>query len=81
MTKHWFKKYQHNITYDLDYLLNELNEEDYYEPKEISGVFDGSYILYESIGNKLALWEYFDKIRPYLRDMVDNHKAKGEWKI
>ena len=46
-----------NITYD--YLFNELNEEDYYEPEEIGGVFDGSYTLYESKGNKLALWEYF----------------------
>ena len=25
--------------------------------------------------------EYFDIIRPYLRDMIDDHKAKGEWKI
>ena len=24
---------------------------------------------------------YFNKIIPYLRDMIDNHKAKGEWKI
>ena len=65
----WFKKYQDNITYGLDYLFNELNEENYYEPKEIRGVFDGSYILYESKGNKLALWEYFNKIRPYLREI------------
>ena len=27
------QKYQDNITYSLDYLFNELNEEDYYEPK------------------------------------------------
>ena len=56
-------KYQDNITYGLDYLLNEVNEEDYYEPKEIKSAFDGSYILYESKGDKdatLALWEYFD---------------------
>ena len=61
-----------------------FNEEDYYEPKEIKSAFDGSYILYESKGdkdNKLALWEYFDKIRPYLRDMIDYYKAEGEWKI
>ena len=63
------QNYQDNITYGLDYLFNELNEEDYYEPKEIRGVFDGSYILYESKGNKLALWEYFNKIRPYLREI------------
>ena len=41
-------------------------------------------MLYESRGdkdNKLAIYEYFDIIRPYLKDMIDNHKAKGEWKI
>ena len=36
------QKYQDNITYGLDYLFNELNEEDYYEPKEIKSAFDGS---------------------------------------
>ena len=53
----------------LDYLFNEVNEKDYYEPKEIKSAFNGSYILYESRGDKdakLALWEYFDKIR-YLK--------------
>ena len=76
------QKYQDNITYDLDYLFNELNEEDYYEPKEIKSAFDGSYILYESRGdkdNKLALYDYFEIIRPYLKDLIDDHK--GEWKI
>ena len=46
------QKYQDNITYDLDYLFNELNEEGYYEPKEIKSAFDGCYILYESRGDK-----------------------------
>ena len=41
-------------------------------------------MLYESKGdkdNKLALYEYFDIIRPYLKDMIDNYRARGEWKI
>ena len=25
--------------------------------------------------------DYLDTIRPYLRDMIDNHKVHGEWKI
>ena len=29
------QKYQDNTTYGLDYLFNEVNEGDYYEPKEI----------------------------------------------
>ena len=41
-------------------------------------------MLYESRGDqdaKLALWEYFERIKPYLKDMIDDHKSKGEWKI
>ena len=78
------QKYQDNITHVLDYLLNEVNEEDYYEPKKIKSAFDGSYVLYESRGDKdnmLAIYEYFDKIKPYLNDMIDDYKFKGEWKI
>ena len=75
------KEYQDNITYRIDYLFNELNEEDYYEPKEIKSAFDCTHIVYESKGDKdtkLALWEYFSKFRPYLRDMIDYYKAEGE---
>ena len=78
-------KYQDNITYGLDYLFNELNEEDYYEPKEIKkSAFDGIYMLYESRGDKdpkLALYEYFDKIIPYIKDMINDYKFKAELKI
>ena len=74
-------KYQDNITYRLDYLFN---EEDHYKPEEVKSAFNGNYVLYESKGdkdNKLALYEYFDIIKPYLNDMIDNSKARGEWKI
>ena len=70
--------------YGLDYLFNEVNEKDYYEPKERKSAFNGSYILYESRGekdSKLALYEHFDKIKPYLNDMIDDYKSKSEWKI
>ena len=77
-------EYQNNITYGLNYLFNELNEEDYYKPTEVKSAFDGSYVLYESRGDKdanLTLYEYFDKIKPYLKDMIDDYKSKGERKI
>ena len=51
------QKYQYNITYGLDYLFNEVSEEDYYEPKEIKCAFDGSYMIYESKGDKDAKLE------------------------
>ena len=78
------KLQKYSITYGLDYLFNELDEVDYYEPKEVKSAFNGNYVLYESKGdedNKLAPYEHFDIIRPYLKDLIDDHKAKGEWKI
>ena len=38
------QKHQYNITHGLDYLFNELNEDDYYKPTEVKSVFDGGYI-------------------------------------
>ena len=41
-------------------------------------------MLYESRGDKeakLTLYEYFDKIIPYLKDMIDDYKSRGERKI
>ena len=76
------QKYQYNITHGIDYLFNE--EDDYYKPKEVKRAFDGGYILYESRGDndaRLSIDEYFNIIKPYLKDMIDDHKPKGEWKI
>ena len=63
-------KYHDNITHGLDYLFN---EEDYYKPTEVKSAFDGNYVLYKGRGDKdgkLALYEYFDKIKPHLKDMM-----------
>ena len=78
------KKYQYNIVSDIRYLFNEISKEDYYEPIEIKSAFDGNYIEYESKGDNndnLLLEQYLNIIRPYSRDMIDNHKAHSEWKI
>ena len=75
------QKYQDNITYGLDSLFS---EEDYYKPTEVKSAFNGNYVLYESRGGKdgkLALYKYFDKIKPHLKDMIDDYKSEGEWKI
>ena len=86
-----FKKYRYN-TEDIDYkeikeienLFNKISEEDYYGPIKIRDSFDDDYIEYESRGDKdnnLSLEEYFNIIRLYLRDMIDNYEAHNEWKI
>ena len=68
----------------MGHLFNEITKENYYEPIEIKSTFDGNYIEYESRGDNddnLSLQQYLNIIRPYLRDMIDNHKAHSEWKI
>ena len=86
------KRHRYNIIDDIDYkglkemknLFNRINEEDYYKPIKTKHTFDDDYMEYESRGDKdnnLSLVEYLNIIRPYLRDMIDNHKAHSEWKI
>ena len=56
----------------------------YYKPIKTKGAFDDNYIEYESKEDKnknLSPNDYLDIIRPLLKDMINNHKTRGEWKI
>ena len=78
------KIYQYNTTSEISHLFNEITKKNYYDSIEIKSVFDGSYIQYESRGDSddnSSLEKYINIIRPYLRDMIKNYKAQGEWKI
>ena len=58
--------------------------EDYYKPIITKGSFNDNYIQYESRGDKdkiLTVNEYLDITRPYLADIINDHKTQGEWKI
>ena len=48
------------------------------------GFLNNDYIQYEGRGDKdkiLTVNEYLDLIRPYLSDMINNHKTQGTWRI
>ena len=67
----------------IENLFNKIDE-DYYKPIKTKGAFNNNYIEYESRGDKdknLSLEDYLDIIRPFLRDMINNHKTHGECKI
>ena len=58
--------------------------EDYYKPIKTKSAFSGNYIDYESKGVKdknLSPGQYLDIIRPYLSNMINDHKTIREWKI
>ena len=53
-----------------------------YEPILIKSGFDNNYLEYMSNGNNsLSFNEYLELIKPYLYDLINVYKAKGEWRL
>ena len=53
---------------------------DYYKPIIVRGAFNGNYIQHESKGDKrknLSIKKYFNMIKSYLSDIINNHKTHG----
>ena len=74
---------EYQLIRDIITLFGEVDE-GYYKPIKTKSAFNGNYIEYESKGDKdknLLPIEYLDMIRPYLRDMINDHKTRREWKI
>ena len=59
-------------------------DEDYYKSIITKGAFDNNCIQYESKGDKgknLSIKKYLKMIRPYLSDIINDHKTQGKWRI
>ena len=60
--------------------LFDLSIDEDYKPIIPRGAFDGSYIQYESKGDKgknLSIKEYLNIIKPYLSNVIDDHNTHG----
>ena len=52
------------------------------KPTIIKSGYNYNYIEYRSEGDELlTIEEYLNLIEPYLRELINDHKKKGEWKI
>ena len=52
------------------------------KPTIVKSGYDNNYIEYRSEGDKLlTIDENLNFIEPYLRELINDHKNKGEWKI
>ena len=59
-------------------------EENCYKPESVSNFQSNNYIEYESNGDRnktLPGVEYLNKSRPYLKDLINNLRKSGKWKI
>ena len=55
-------------------------DENYYKPITAKSAFDGSYVQYESKGDKgknLSIKKYLNVFKPYLIDIINEHKTYG----
>ena len=62
----------------------EKEEENYYKPVRVNNFWSNNYIEYKSNSDKnriLSVEEYLDKIRPYLRDIINDLKQSDTSKI
>ena len=52
------------------------------KPTIVKSGYNNNYIEYRSEGDKLlTIEEYLALIEPYLRELINDYKSKGEWKI
>ena len=69
---------------DVRNLFNQSTDKDYYKPIKTKSAFNGNYIEYESNGDKdknLSEKEYLNKIRPYLRDIINDYKTPKNLRV
>ena len=62
----------------------EQEDDDYYQLKRVSNFWNNIHIACESNGDrnkKLLLEECFNKIKPYLRDIIIGLQESDTWKI
>ena len=53
-----------------------------YKPTIVKSGYNNNHIEYRREGDKLlTVEEYLALIEPYLRELINDYKSKGEWKI
>ena len=69
---------------DIRNLFEQEEEKDYYNSIRVGNVWSNNYIEYESNGDRnktLSIEEYLNKIRLYLKYIINHFKKSDTWKI
>ena len=67
---------------DMEELFKISIGKDYYKSKLSKSGYNKNYVEYESKGDKiLVLKEYLNLIEKYLKELIEEYKLKGEWKV
>ena len=79
---HDYDDFEYKGTKDIENLFKISIDKDYYKPKLNKTGYNKNYAQYEIKGGKiLRLKEYLNLIEKYLRELLEEYKQKGEWKV
>ena len=79
---HGYDDFEYKGIKDIENLFKISIGKDYYKPKLNKSGYNKNYAQYESKGDKiLSLKEYLNLIEKYLRELIEEYKQKGEWKV
>ena len=74
--------YEYKGIKDIKDLFKLSIDKDYYKPVLVKSGYNKCYVQYGSKGDKiLAPKEYLTLIEKYLRELINQYKNEGEWKI
>ena len=69
---------------DVGNLFSQSTDKDYDKPIKTNDAFNNNFTENESKGDEdtiLSIKKYLDMIRPYLSNIINDHKTHEEWKI
>ena len=69
---------------DIQIFFEHKEEENYYKPVRVNNIWSKNCIAFEINGDEnktLSVEEYFNKISPYLKDIINTLKKSGTWKM
>ena len=79
---HDYEDFEYKGIKDIENLFEISIDKDYHKPKLNKSGYNKNYAQYESKGDKiLSLKEYLNLIEKYLRELIEEYKLKGEWKV
>ena len=77
-----YDDYEHKGIKNIKDLFKTSINKDHYKPKLVNSGYNNNYVKYESRGDRiLSIWEYLTLIEKYLRELINQYKNEGEWKV
>ena len=79
---HDYDDYEYKGIKNIKDLFKTSISKDHYKPKLVNSGYNNNYVEYESRGDRiLSIREYLALIEKYLRELINQYKNEGEWKI